>query len=85
MVTRPETFRMTHVSSNGIGVVHGSNASSPLPPADRGSPVYGEISRDPLVASSAEVSTLRCLPARVEVFTRQATDLVTLRLLYLTA
>lgn len=48
MATRPETFRITHVSSNGIGVVFGSNASFPVPFADKGSPVYGEISRDQL-------------------------------------
>jgi hypothetical protein len=63
MATRPETFRITHVSSNGIGAVLGSNASSPAPSADRGSPFYGRISRDRLV-HLPEVP-LRCLPARV--------------------
>ena len=52
MATRPEIIRIIHVSSNGVGVVFGSNASSPVPSADRGSPFYGEISRDLLIKDS---------------------------------
>jgi hypothetical protein len=46
-----EISRITHISSNGVGAVSGSNALSPVPSADKGSLFYGEMSRDPVMTS----------------------------------
>jgi len=45
MATQPETFRITHVSSNGIGVVVSSNASFLVPFAKK----YGVERREGVV------------------------------------
>ena len=70
-------FRATYVLFNGVSAVFSSNASSPRPSADRGSPFYGEIFRDRLAQDSEESSTLRCLPARVSSSDKQKTALLT--------